>query len=84
VNAVSKGIPLDEAGAKGANDVINWLKHGTVNGKRVEKATISELEMIVTIYRAISKFSAVYDDLSPQMKAFCDSAREHLQKKGGN
>jgi hypothetical protein len=49
VNAVSKGLPLDETGAKGTNDVINWLKHGMVSGKRLEKATISELEMIVTM-----------------------------------
>jgi hypothetical protein len=42
-------------GAKRLNDFTNWLKHGETH----EKATISELEVITTITRAVSKFKAV-------------------------
>src|SRR5215471_18745408 len=47
---------------EGANDYINWLKHGTLkqNGPRIENAKITCLEVIVTIWRAITKFEATY------------------------
>jgi hypothetical protein len=74
-------------GATGANDYINWLKHGTLvkGGPRIENASITELEVIATIWRAISKFEAVYvkepADQTPQMLSFANWARKHLQTK---
>jgi hypothetical protein len=74
-----------EGGATDPNDYINWLKHGTLvkGGPRVESATITELEVIATIWRAITKFEAVYgdgvDDRTPQMLSFTNWARAHLQ-----
>jgi hypothetical protein len=59
----------EEGGAVGENDYINWLKHGSLKsgGPRFEKATIPPEEGVVVVYRAITKYNAVYDDLSPQM-----------------
>jgi hypothetical protein len=71
-------------GATGANDYINWLKHGSLEqgGKRIENVTISALEVIGTIWRAITKFEANYvkgpADRTPQILAFANWAREHL------
>jgi hypothetical protein len=80
IKALRPKPSLNNAEADGANDMINWLKHGVgVDGKRVEKATISELEMMVTVTRAISKFAAIYDGLSPQMKGFTDWSIARLQ-----
>ena len=44
-----------------------------------KRRKISELEVITTISRAISKFAAVYDGLSPQMAAFRDWAIARIQ-----
>jgi hypothetical protein len=61
----------DPAQSAGANDLVVWLKHGNgPNGKRVETATILEIEMYHLIIRAISKFRAVYDEQSAEMKKF--------------
>ena len=69
----------DPSQSDGANDVVVWLKHGTgPNGKQVENAKILQIEMSQLIIRAISKFQAVYDDQSPQMKQFLDRAYERL------
>jgi hypothetical protein len=76
-----------EGGATEANDYINWLKHGSLKrgGPRVENATITELEAIATIWRAITKFEATYvkgpADRTPQMLSFSNWARNHLQQK---
>jgi hypothetical protein len=69
-------------GATGPNDYINWLKHGSLvkGGPRFEAATIPAEESLKTIWRAISKFRAIYNDLSPQMLSFCDWARGWLQQ----
>jgi hypothetical protein len=76
-------------GAEGenrANAHINWLKHGKVapNEPRIENATISQLDVIVAIWRAISKFEALYvkdkADRTPQMIQFTNWAFERLQK----
>ncbi|MFK4382513.1 hypothetical protein [Bradyrhizobium sp. USDA 223] len=40
--------------------------------------TLSEIEMYATVMRAISKFKAVYDDVSPQMRQFGKDARERF------
>lgn len=73
VKAFSKLPEIQEAGgATGQNDFINWLKHGSVarGGPRVESATISSEESLVVVYRAVTKYSAVYDDFSPQMLSY--------------
>jgi hypothetical protein len=63
-----------------------WLKHASlkIGGPRIEEATITELEVIYTIWRAISKFQAVYRatdaDRTPQMLRFENWARERLQE----
>jgi hypothetical protein len=56
-----------------------WLKHGTFNGKKTEKATIPAEESVAFVCRAISKFKAVYDDLSPQMLSFREWAKKWLE-----
>jgi hypothetical protein len=82
LKAFAASLPTNEK----VNDIINWLKHGTTlkGGKRFETATITEVEMIGTITRAISKFAAVYDDKSPQMKGFIDWAAARLQEQNSN
>jgi hypothetical protein len=90
VIALAARLPKAEEGGAGPiadspNDYINWLKHGTIKpgGKRIEKAKIEETEVIATIWRAITKFEAVYGDLAadrtPQMLGFENWARAHLQ-----
>lgn len=67
-----------EGGATGPNDYINWLKHGSLKrgGPRVESATISQLEVIATIWRAITKFEATYGaspaDRTPANAVVCE------------
>jgi len=56
------------------NAVITWLKHDTGQ----QSAEIQELEACATVMRAISKFAAVYDGITPQMKAF----PEWMQQRG--
>lgn len=58
--------------AKGFNLVIGWLKHGTAP---FETATISELEVAATIYRAVTKFNAVYGGISHDMADFLKWAK---------
>jgi hypothetical protein len=72
-----------EGGAIGPNDYINWLKHGTLvkNGPRFEHATIPAEESVVIVWRAMTKYNAVYDDLSPQMLSFTNWLREWLQSE---
>jgi hypothetical protein len=73
-------------GVTGANDVINWLKHGEIKDKaagknrRYETATIEELEAITVIYRGITKFEAIFEDQkTPQMLSFKNWVLERLQ-----
>ena len=69
----------DAIQSNGANDCIVWLKHGVgPDGKELESARISEIEMYATVMRAISKFKAVFDDASPQMKQFGNDAYERF------
>lgn len=85
VKEFAASLPEATEGATGPNDVITWLKHGTYNGKKCEKATIEHVETMVTIWRAISKFHAVYDEVSPQMVSWANSTRDRLaaEKKVG-
>lgn len=73
VKEFTKAPEIQEAGgATGENDFINWLKHGSLKrgGPRFETVTISAEESLVVVYRAITKYRAVYDDLSPQMSSY--------------
>jgi hypothetical protein len=85
VKALEAMLPEGDEGEKGPNAYINWLKHGTLKkgGARIENARITELEVIVTIWRGITKFEAVYvvvdADRTPQMIGFANWARAHLQ-----
>lgn len=74
----------EEGGATGPNDYKNWLKHGSFSGgPRIEAATIPAEESVAMVYRAITKYNAVYDDLSPQMLSFINWMGEWLQKELG-
>ena len=81
--SASPGIRA-EGGATGPNDYINWLKHGQTErgGPRIETATISEIEMIAVIWRAITKFQATYNYTTTQMQNFAEWAKSHLQNSG--
>jgi hypothetical protein len=81
VIALEASMPTVEKRFKGTNNFINWLKHGSIEkgGQRFEKATIGMLDTLATIYRAVTKFEATYDDLSPQMKSFKSWLLEELQ-----
>ena len=69
-------LGCQEDGVTGPNDMIVWLKHGQVNGKRHETATLKQLEAIVVIYRGITKFEIVFEDQkTPQMFGFKNWAR---------
>jgi hypothetical protein len=84
VIALEKGLPKNGNGEIRANAYINWLKHGRVHPKeeRIETATISRLEVIVVIWRAISKFIAVYGSSTPQMQSFAIWAAKELATLG--
>jgi len=82
VKALSKSPEIQEAGgATGVNDYINWLKHGSLKhgGPRFETATIPSEESVAVVYRAISKYNAVYDDLSPQMLSYLNWLKVWLE-----
>jgi hypothetical protein len=63
------------------NAVINWLKHDTGQ----PAATLLELEAGATVMRAISKFAAVYNGVTPPMKSFPDwmIERGHFATESG-
>jgi hypothetical protein len=71
-------------GATDPNDLITWLKHGTFKGKKCGTATVEELEAEVVIYRAITKFVALYENPSQQMEAFTGDLITKLQKESSN
>jgi hypothetical protein len=73
VKALSQSSEIqEEGGAIGENDYINWLKHGSLKrgGPRFDATTIPVEESLVVVYRAITKYNAVYDDFSPQMLSY--------------
>jgi hypothetical protein len=84
IKALEASLQGIDEGATGANDYINWLKHGTLkqDGPRIENARITELAVTGVISRAISKFEAVYvtqeADRTPQMLEFANWARVYL------
>jgi hypothetical protein len=82
VLGLSKSPEIKAAGgATGANDYINWLKHGSIQrgGSRIETATIPATESVAVVWRAITKYHAVYKDPSPQMLSFHRWAKEWIQ-----
>lgn len=56
------------------NLFANWLKHPT----GPDTATISDLEVVVMIERAISKFYARFEFITEAMHAFQDQQRNKL------
>ena len=81
IKDMSKSEEIQAAGGlTDPNDLSVWLKHGTLNKKRVEAVTIPAEESVAFVCRAISKFEAACDDLSPQMISFRKWAKEWLQK----
>src|SRR5262245_16241483 len=78
VKALAASLPKDAEGAMGPNDIITWLKHGTYKGKKCGSATIEYFECVVTIWRAISKFIATFDDASTQMTSWAKAAGAEL------
>ena len=74
MKALIASLPVDPGGTTDINAFTHWTKHGTH-----EKAKISELEVVATIVRAISKFVAVYGEQSLQMKAFSEEVIASLQ-----
>jgi hypothetical protein len=80
IKAMVESLPSHEGEANRANNIINWLKHGTTleGSKRIENTTISEVQMIAVIARAISKFIAVYNYQTSQMASFVDWAIARL------
>lgn len=80
IKDMSKSEAIQAAGGlTDPNDISVWLKHGTLNKARVEALTIPAEESVAFVCRAISKFEAVYDDLSPQMTSFRKWAKEWLE-----
>lgn len=63
--------------ADSPNAMTNWLKHPSGPAT----ATISELEVLLTIQRAISKFNAVHNGVTPRMQKFMDAAAATLAAK---
>lgn len=57
------------------NELPVWLKHGS----GPDTKSISELDVVVLIQRAISKFVATFDGATPAMKAFSESERRKLE-----
>jgi hypothetical protein len=79
VKALAPEPSKDPVQSDGANDVVVWLKHGKgPDGKPVENAKILEIEMYELIIRAISKFQAMYDEQSSEMKQFLTVSYERL------
>jgi len=69
----SHEIGTAAGGTDGSNDCVNWLKHARLilNGPRIEKAIITDLEVIATIRGAIARFLAAYPEVrTPQMLSF--------------
>jgi hypothetical protein len=60
------------------NELPVWLKHG--GGP--ESRPISELDVIVIVQRAISKFAARFNGITQTMRSFSDAQREKLGAAG--
>jgi hypothetical protein len=68
---------LDKKGQKlDVNFVQNWLKHGKYNGYEIEEMRITPILAAITLWRAITKFVAVYEKETPEMEEFMVWSRE--------
>ena len=65
------------------NLMINWLKHSNRPETQAERATLSEIEVVVVIARAISKFNAVYGQTCENFEDFLNwaTAVGHLPER---
>jgi hypothetical protein len=60
---------------KDHNELPVWLKHGS----GPDNKTIPEIDVVVLIQRAISKFVATFDGATTSMKAFSEAQRKKLE-----
>jgi hypothetical protein len=58
------------------NFVQNWLKHGKYNGYEIEKMRITAFLAAIALWRAITKFVAVYHKETPEMEKFMVWSRD--------
>jgi hypothetical protein len=63
---MKEGIAAEDLGPIDLNLVINWLKHA----KPPDAVTVTEVETVIVLQRAITKFIAVYRKISRQMDGF--------------
>lgn len=82
VKEFAAGLPEVEGFSNDPNEVINWLKHGSYKKERREMLPIENSEPPVVIWRAITKFYATFNEVSPQMQSWQTSMREHLIANG--
>ncbi|MDR3466803.1 MAG: hypothetical protein P4M07_12740 [Xanthobacteraceae bacterium] len=71
-------LPKSEGASNNINAVSVWLKHGKVDGKAVAALTVTELEVIAMVTRAVSKYAAVYGEQTPEMAVFVNRAIDRL------
>jgi hypothetical protein len=70
-----EALPKDEKPEKhGLNNQTVWLKHGEVNGEKIDQMEITKDDAILYITRAISKFVAIRGGLTGEMASFRDWA----------
>lgn len=81
VKDFAASLPEVADGSQGPNDFINWLKHGTYNGKKCDTATIDDIEAPVTIWRAITKFYAAHKAVTPEMEKWQQTMKQKLSAK---
>jgi hypothetical protein len=70
---MKEGMSLEDQEKIDLNLVINWLKHSS----SPDAITVTEVETVIVLQRAITKFIAVYRKISPQMDAFLGWARDN-------
>ncbi len=78
VKALAGGTAGGSRGCQGAERSHYVAKARDHNGQKCDRATIEHIEGVATIWRAISKFIAVYDDVSPQMASWAKATGAEL------
>jgi len=82
VKAHAATMPEVDAFSNDPNEVINWLKHGNFKGERRDNVAIDNGEPLVIIWRAITKFYAVYGEVSQQMVDWQEAVKKALIASG--
>jgi hypothetical protein len=83
VKKMSKQPNIQQAGGStDPNAIINWLKHANVDDQCVEEITIPAEESMVVVCRAMTKFHAGYNDMTPQMVVFHRIATQWAETHG--